>query len=119
MSDATTSWNMSPELAKVAERAKQHPDQRILGLAHLIDEPALERAFRGIRRNAAVGVDGITVEQYGGQLATNLHADFGPSRSPKPVDGDHRNRQMAIAETGHGDRRNRASRSPKPVMAIA
>lgn len=74
MSDATTSWNMSPELVKVAERAKRHPDQRILGLAHLIDEPALERAFRGIRRNAAVGVDGITVEQYGGRLATNLQA---------------------------------------------
>ena len=46
-------------------------------------------------------------------------AEFGPSRSPKPVDGDHRNRSMAITETGHGDRRNRASRSPKPVMAIA
>ena len=46
-------------------------------------------------------------------------AEFGPSRSPKPADGDHRNRRMAITETGHGDHRKRASRSPKPVMAIA
>ena len=74
MSDATTSWDKSPELEKVAERAKRHPDQRILALAHLIDEPALERTFRRLRRSAAVGVDGVTVEQYGEQLATNLQA---------------------------------------------
>jgi group II intron reverse transcriptase/maturase len=59
---------------KVAERAKRHPEQRILALAHLIDEPALERAYRSLRRDAAVGVDGVTVEQYGGQLAANLQA---------------------------------------------
>jgi hypothetical protein len=74
MSDATTSKNRSPGLEKVADRAKRHPDQRILALAHLIDEPALERAFRGLRRDAAVGVDGVTVEQYGGQLAANLQS---------------------------------------------
>lgn len=39
--DATTSWTKSPELVKVAERAKRHSEQRILVLAHLIDEPAL------------------------------------------------------------------------------
>lgn len=74
MSDAKTSWSVSPGLGKVAERAQRHPEQRILALAHLIDEPALERAFRSLRRNAAVGVDGVTVEQYGGQLATNVQA---------------------------------------------
>ena len=66
MGDATTSWTKSPELVKVAERAKRHPEQRILALAHHIDEPALERAYRSLRRDAAVGVDGVTVEQYGG-----------------------------------------------------
>ena len=74
MSDAMTSWTKSPGLTKVVERAKRHPDQRILALAHLIDEPALERAYRSLRRDAAVGVDGVTVEQYGGQLAANLRA---------------------------------------------
>jgi len=63
---------MSPELLKVAERAKRHPEQRILAQAHLIDEPALERAYRSLRRDAAVGVDGVTVEQYGERLAENL-----------------------------------------------
>jgi hypothetical protein len=48
-----------------------------------------------------------------------LGAGFGPSRSPKPADGDHRNRSMAITENGHRDHRKRACRSPKTVMAIA
>jgi group II intron reverse transcriptase/maturase len=56
------------------ERAKRHPEQKILALAHLIDEPALERAYRSLRSNAAVGVDGVTVENYGEQLAVNLQA---------------------------------------------
>ena len=59
-------------LTKVAERAKRNPDQRILALAHLIDEPALERAYQALRKGAAVGVDGITAEQYGEELAANL-----------------------------------------------
>jgi group II intron reverse transcriptase/maturase len=74
MNDAKTSGEMSPGLLKVTERAKRHPEQRILALARLIDEPALERVYRALRRNAAVGVDGITVEQYGEQLAENLQA---------------------------------------------
>jgi RNA-directed DNA polymerase len=72
MSDAKTSTELSPGLKKVAERAKRDPEQRILALAHLIDEPALERVYRRLRRDAAIGVDGVTVEQYGEQLAANL-----------------------------------------------
>ena len=72
MSGAETSWKVSPGLLKVAERAKRNPDVKMLALAHHIDEPALERVFRRLRRNAAVGVDGVTVEKYGELLAVNL-----------------------------------------------
>jgi hypothetical protein len=34
-----------------------------MSLAHLIDEEALQRAYDSIRKDAAVGVDGITKEQ--------------------------------------------------------
>lgn len=74
MGAAATPPQMSPGLMKVAERAKRHPDVRMLALAHHIDEPALDRAYRSLRKNAAVGVDGITVEQYGERLAENLQA---------------------------------------------
>ena len=63
---------MSPGLLKVAERAKRNPDARFNSLAHLVDEVALGRAFQRIRKDAAVGVDGITKEQYGQHLEENL-----------------------------------------------
>jgi RNA-directed DNA polymerase len=63
---------MSPGLLKVAERAKRDPDARFNSLAHLMDEAALERAFTRIRKDAAVGVDGTTKEQYGQRLEGNL-----------------------------------------------
>ena len=57
-------WNgMSPQLRKVAERARQEPDGQFHSLAHLIDEMALGRAFGRHRANAAVGVDGVTKEK--------------------------------------------------------
>ena len=63
---------MSTGLLKVAERAKREPDARFNSLAHLVDEAALGRAFDRIRKDAAVGVDGITKEQYEQQLEGNL-----------------------------------------------
>jgi RNA-directed DNA polymerase len=74
MSDAETSWRVSPGLLRVAERAKRHPDVKMLALAHHIDVPALERAYRKLRKDAAVGVDGVTVEAYGERLVENLQA---------------------------------------------
>jgi RNA-directed DNA polymerase len=63
---------MSLRLQKVVERARQEPEGRFHSLAHLIDVPALETAYRRIRKSAAVGVDGVTKEDYGQGLAGNL-----------------------------------------------
>jgi len=46
----------------------------------------LERAYRRMRKDAAVGVDGVTKEQYGQELERNLqglHTRMKPQRSPK------------------------------------
>ena len=72
MPDATTSKTMSLRLLKVAERAKREPEARLLSLAHLIDVPSLERAYVRMRKDAAVGVDGVTKEAYGQDLQTRL-----------------------------------------------
>jgi len=45
MPNASTLEYMSPQLRKVAERAQREPDGRFHALAHLIDVPALGRAF--------------------------------------------------------------------------
>lgn len=63
---------VSTKLLKVRERARKDPSTRFLSLAHLIDEAALERAFHRQRKDAAVGVDGVTKEQYGQNLEMNL-----------------------------------------------
>jgi len=63
---------MSPELSKVAERARREPEAVFHSLAHLIDVPALERAYIRLRGDAAVGVDGMTKEQYGQDLGARL-----------------------------------------------
>src|ERR1700693_4011309 len=72
MTQASTWIGMSPQLLKVAERAKQEPDGQFHSLAHLLDELALHRAYHGQREDAAVGVDGITKEDYGQDLVANL-----------------------------------------------
>lgn len=72
MTGAMTLGEMSPGLLKVAERARIDPHGKILALAHHIDEPALRRAFGRLRKDAAAGVDGVTVEQYGQHLEENL-----------------------------------------------
>jgi len=72
---------MSPGLLKVAERAKRDPDARFNSLAHLVDEAALGRAFTRIRKDAAVGVDDITKEQYGQRLEENLRELHGRLKS--------------------------------------
>lgn len=72
MADALMSESMSPELLKVVERARREPEGRFHSLAHLLDVPALERAYHRLRKEAAVGVDGVTKEQYGQALEANL-----------------------------------------------
>ena len=69
----SSNWeNMSPELMKVASRARQEPSAQFHSLAHLLDYAALERAFHRLRADAAVGVDGVTKELYGSRLDDHL-----------------------------------------------
>ena len=72
MNGASTTRIMSTGLQKVAERAKREPAGQFHSLAHLIDEELLAGAFDRIRKDAAVGVDGTTKEQYGQNLEANL-----------------------------------------------
>ena len=74
MPRALTWENMSPGLLQVVERAKREPEGRFHARAHLLDGPALTRAYRRARAAAAVGVEGVTQEQYGQELEANVQA---------------------------------------------
>jgi hypothetical protein len=82
MANASTLGDMSPGLLKVVKRAQREPEGRFHSLAHLIDVPALVRAYHRQRAEAAGGVDGITKEQYGRNLATDRK--YTPFSSPPP-----------------------------------
>lgn len=72
MTEAPTSETMSPGLLRVAARAKADPQVKFNSLAHLIDVSALERSYDRLRKDAAVGVDGVTKGAYGQNLRENL-----------------------------------------------
>ncbi len=74
---------MSTGLLKVVERARRNPNTRFNSLAHLLDEDALKRAFHRIRKNAAVGVDGVTKEAYAQGLDENISDLLGRMKSMK------------------------------------
>lgn len=63
---------MSTKLQRVVERAKQDPHTRFTSLAHLVDVDELRLAHGRIRSGSAVGVDGLTKEQYGQNLEERL-----------------------------------------------
>lgn len=64
--------NMTTKLLKVAERASRQSNARFISLAHLIDVPALARAYWRLRPQAAAGVDGVSKDKYGENLWDNL-----------------------------------------------
>ena len=83
MADALMEEYMSTSLLRVVERARREPEGRFHSLAHLIDVPALERAFHRLRTDAAVGVDGVSKEQYGQALEANLEDLHGRLRTKR------------------------------------
>ena len=111
MADAQTLEYMSPGLLKVVERAKRDPEGQFNSLAHLIDVPALERAYRRQREDAAVGVDGVSKEAYGRNLEANLqdlHARLKDKRyRHQPIRRVH----IAKAQGKHGRLVSRRSRT--------
>lgn len=62
---------MSPGIVRVTEAAQRNRG-RLCSLAHHMDMDALKRAYKRIRGNTAVGVDGVTKENYGENLEDNL-----------------------------------------------
>ncbi|MHC4357062.1 MAG: group II intron reverse transcriptase/maturase [Planctomycetota bacterium] len=74
MKEAKTSGDMSPGLRRVMERARRNPHERQYALAYLIDVDVLRRAYHRLRKDAAVGVDGVTKEAYGQNLEENLQS---------------------------------------------
>ncbi len=64
--------DVETKLDLISLRAKKEPAYRFESLAHLLNEGFLEQCYRGLGRNKAAGVDGISWQEYGEKLDENL-----------------------------------------------
>ena len=63
---------MSTQIDRISEIAKQDPKRQFFSIAHLITPEALYAAFRGLRKKASAGVDGVTYQIYEKDAARNI-----------------------------------------------
>lgn len=74
MAERSSSENISTRLQRVAELAREMPQQALTTLAHHIDEDFLHEAYRRTRKDGASGIDGQTAEAYETTLEANLRS---------------------------------------------
>ena len=74
---------MSTELDRISELAKEDPKRQFYSIAHMITVGALYTAFRGLRKRASAGVDGVTYEEYKRDVAGNIQALYERLKSGK------------------------------------
>ncbi|HKK19150.1 MAG TPA: hypothetical protein VJ952_10770 [Opitutales bacterium] len=68
---------MSSTLLGLREKARKEPKHRSRSLYREINLPMLYECFYELRRNAATGVDGVSVEDYEKDLDENLRGLLG------------------------------------------
>jgi group II intron reverse transcriptase/maturase len=81
------STNVSTKQQRIATLAKQSPQMAFTSLAYLMDIDWMKEAYRRTRKDGAVGVDGMTAEEYEQDLEGNLQrlldrAKAGTYRAP-------------------------------------
>lgn len=72
MTETPISPPISTKLARIAELAREDPQRSFLSLAHHIDVEFLYEAYRRVRKDGAVGVDGQTADEFARDLQVNL-----------------------------------------------
>lgn len=65
---------VSTRLAQIAEQSKREPTLVFTTLAHHMDEAFLTEAFHQLRKDAAAGIDQVTVAEYKLNLKENIAA---------------------------------------------
>ena len=60
------------ELARIAELSAQNPTMVFTSIAHLINVILLRECHEKMDGDKAVGIDGVTKEEYGKKLEENL-----------------------------------------------
>lgn len=70
--DTKGSPTVSTKLHRLRVQASEHPGRVFTTLHHLIDVDLLQDAYRGLRKDAAAGIDHVTAAEYEVELVSNL-----------------------------------------------
>ena len=65
---------METKLARISQLSKENPDMVFTSLGHLINKEMLKSCHAQMDGTKAVGIDGITKEEYGRNLEENINA---------------------------------------------
>lgn len=63
---------METKLDRIAEIAKERPNEKFTSLAHLLDEETLMQCHKEINGNKATGIDRVTKAEYEQELDSNI-----------------------------------------------
>ena len=74
MTQRSSCEDISTKQGKIAELAREDPSRVLTTLAHHIDVEWLREAYRRTRKDGAVGVDGVTAQEYEKDLDENLES---------------------------------------------
>lgn len=72
MSGAQKPRSMSPELRRIAEKARTDRRVQFTSLAHLLTVEGLEEAWKALKKRSSAGIDGVTAAEYERDLRGNL-----------------------------------------------
>jgi len=70
--DNSISGTVTTQQARIAYRARTHPQEAFVSLSHNLTAAWLGEAYRRTRKDGATGVDGVTSEDYAENLGKNL-----------------------------------------------
>ncbi len=63
---------METKLARISQLSSENPDMVFTSIGHLINKELLKECHEKMDGNKAVGIDGVTKEEYGRNLDENL-----------------------------------------------
>lgn len=80
---------METKLERISQLSKENPEMVFTSIGHLINQELLKECHEKMDGNKAVGIDGITKEEYGRNLEENLDRLVGrlkkKSYKPQPA----------------------------------
>ena len=80
---------METKLARISQLSKENPDMVFTSIGHLINKELLMECHKAMDGKKAVGIDGVTKEEYGRNLEENLENLVGrlkkKSYKPQPA----------------------------------